>query len=450
MVAETLEQEQRRKEAEQKAAAGINGPFALAASPSQGQQPLGFDQLNPMQQGIAMLFFFLAMLLDPEKLKGMGLDNVFGSILGLDPNKGESFAKWQNSARERNETPDSLARHQDYNKFDFRKADELRRSNVPMADLIRKDGPALLHPDLVARMEKDPKIKDYVQYTLEAAKKNGIDGTLLANQFWQESRFNPRAGSGAGAKGIAQFIDSTGAQYGLRGGDLYDPYKSIDAGARHMKDLTQKFGSQELALAAYNGGGGSVNYVQKSLGKKDISVGDWMGFMADQRARLGVGSSNLWRNQTYDYITKISPAYWSDSQRARAQVAMEKAGLGSKTPEQVATVPAADTSTRVAANTPAKPGAAHQADGKPEEARRTVTASGDLIPNTWGTLRDKAILAFAAVVKPAPSMPESEIKVSAAVAGGTPKTSDDKPEVKTVAKAPEDVKAAPATALAPA
>lgn len=467
MVTETPEQEQKRKEDAAQEAARLSrasGIFGAAADPSSQQgQPLGFDQLNPMQQGLAMLFFFMAMLLDPEKMKGMGLDSMFGSILGLDPNKGETFEKWQGQAREQGQTPDSLAHKQDYNKFDFKKADELRRSNIPMADLIRKDGPALLHPDLVARMEKDPKVKDYVQYTLEAAKRNGLDGTLLANQFWQESRFNPRAGSGAGAKGIAQFIDSTGAQYGLNRSNIYDPYKSIDAGARHMKDLTNKFGSQELALAAYNGGGGSVNYVQKSLGKKDITVGDWMGFMADQRARLGVGSSNLWRNQTFDYIAKISPAYWSDGQRTKAQAAMERAGLSSPGKDERVAQASPDqdnkpTSTPTAATQqppatsppPAKVAAAKEST----ESRTTLTAANQEL----GSWLAKKLPGIASVFTgKAAEQPETITKTDAEPkAAATPKAPEgDKPAATaTVATAtpktpaPEEPKAAPA--LAPA
>jgi hypothetical protein len=52
--------------------------------------------------------------------------------------------------------------------------------------------------------------------------------------------------------GIAQFIPSTAASYGLA--DPYDPLEAIDAEAHMMSDLIRRFGSLQLALAAYNAG----------------------------------------------------------------------------------------------------------------------------------------------------------------------------------------------------
>jgi soluble lytic murein transglycosylase-like protein len=67
-----------------------------------------------------------------------------------------------------------------------------------------------------------------------------------------ESGFDPNAGSPAGAQGIAQFMPSTAAAYGLD--DPYDPVAAIDAQGHLMSDLLGQFGSPELALAAYNAG----------------------------------------------------------------------------------------------------------------------------------------------------------------------------------------------------
>jgi soluble lytic murein transglycosylase-like protein len=67
-----------------------------------------------------------------------------------------------------------------------------------------------------------------------------------------ESNFDPYAGSPAGAQGIAQFMPSTASAYGLR--DPFDPHEAIDAEAHLMSDLIHRFGSPELALAAYNAG----------------------------------------------------------------------------------------------------------------------------------------------------------------------------------------------------
>lgn len=87
---------------------------------------------------------------------------------------------------------------------------------------------------------------------LEAGARWSVPPALLAGQLMAESGFDPNVGSPAGAQGIAQFMPSTAAGYGLR--NPYDPVEAIDAEAHLMSDLLRQFGSPELALAAYNAG----------------------------------------------------------------------------------------------------------------------------------------------------------------------------------------------------
>jgi len=87
---------------------------------------------------------------------------------------------------------------------------------------------------------------------LRSASRWNVSPALLAAQLLAESGFDPGAVSPAGALGIAQFIPSTAASYGLR--DPFDPEASIDAQAHLMSDLLHQFGTAALALAAYNAG----------------------------------------------------------------------------------------------------------------------------------------------------------------------------------------------------
>jgi Transglycosylase SLT domain/D-alanyl-D-alanine carboxypeptidase len=87
---------------------------------------------------------------------------------------------------------------------------------------------------------------------IRAAARWNVSAALLAAQLMAESNFNPYASSPAGAQGIAQFIPSTAAAYGLE--DPFDPDAAIDAQAHLMSDLLGQFGSPQLALAAYNAG----------------------------------------------------------------------------------------------------------------------------------------------------------------------------------------------------
>ncbi len=97
------------------------------------------------------------------------------------------------------------------------------------------EGKVLLHPDLIEKMGTDPKINQYVQWTFDAANRHGLDGNMLANQFWQESRYDPQSHSPAGARGIAQIMPETGRRLGLNSRkEFYDPQTSIETGAKHM------------------------------------------------------------------------------------------------------------------------------------------------------------------------------------------------------------------------
>jgi hypothetical protein len=87
---------------------------------------------------------------------------------------------------------------------------------------------------------------------LRAAARWNVSVALLAAQLMAESNFNPYAASPAGAQGIAQFIPSTAAAYGLR--NPFDPAEAMDAQAHLMSDLLRRFGDPALALAAYNAG----------------------------------------------------------------------------------------------------------------------------------------------------------------------------------------------------
>ena len=57
-------------------------------------------------------------------------------------------------------------------------------------------------------------------------------------------------------RGIAQFMPATAASVGLA--DPFDPEQAIDAQGRLMAQLIAQFGSETLALAAYNAGPGAV------------------------------------------------------------------------------------------------------------------------------------------------------------------------------------------------
>ena len=89
-----------------------------------------------------------------------------------------------------------------------------------------------------------------------AGARHGVDPRLLAAVAQVESGFNPSAVSRAGAQGLMQFMPGTAAGMGI---DPLDPAQAVDGAARYLRQQLDRFGSVELALAAYNAGPGAVS-----------------------------------------------------------------------------------------------------------------------------------------------------------------------------------------------
>jgi hypothetical protein len=102
-----------------------------------------------------------------------------------------------------------------------------------------------------------PTADDICRALEEDAAENGLPVEFFARVIWQESRFNARAVSRAGAQGIAQFMPRTADWHGL--GDPFDPIESLQHSASYLRDLRNKFGNLGLAAAGYNAGPGRVS-----------------------------------------------------------------------------------------------------------------------------------------------------------------------------------------------
>ncbi len=96
----------------------------------------------------------------------------------------------------------------------------------------------------------------YADLFRSAAAKYGVPANLLSAVAQQESGFDPKAVSPAGAQGLMQLMPATARGLGVT--NAFDPVQAVDGAARMLRTLTNRFGSTELALAAYNAGPGAV------------------------------------------------------------------------------------------------------------------------------------------------------------------------------------------------
>jgi soluble lytic murein transglycosylase-like protein len=109
----------------------------------------------------------------------------------------------------------------------------------------------------------------YVSIAQQDATNAGISPDYFVRQINLESGFNPNAISPSGAEGIAQFMPATARGLGI---DPFNPYEALNAAAKYMASYDRMYnGNYAMALAAYNAGGGTVQYAVQSCGSNWIS-----------------------------------------------------------------------------------------------------------------------------------------------------------------------------------
>jgi soluble lytic murein transglycosylase len=155
---------------------------------------------------------------------------------------------------------------------------EFNRS-ISLANGLPKSGETLrlLYPD------------GYRQLICNATATRQTDPLWLHAIIWQESKYNPGIRSGAGARGLMQFIPETARAVGASIGmpdvpvdSLYDPAVSIQLGAAYWSSLMEQLKSPEMALAAYNGGPVNVERWRIKSSDPELFVSD-IGFVETKR-----------------------------------------------------------------------------------------------------------------------------------------------------------------------
>lgn len=97
----------------------------------------------------------------------------------------------------------------------------------------------------------------YDKIIRQAARKHGIDSSLIKAVIRAESDFDKHAVSSKGAQGLMQLMPETAKELEVE--DSFDPKENIHAGVRYLKRQLKNFQNDvSLALAAYNAGENAV------------------------------------------------------------------------------------------------------------------------------------------------------------------------------------------------
>jgi len=122
----------------------------------------------------------------------------------------------------------------------------------------------------------------YAAKVAELSARFDLSPALIEALVWQESRWQQRAVSPVGARGLAQLMPGTAQDLGV---NPNDPFANLEGGARYLREQLDRFdGDVEKALAAYNAGPGRVaaaNGIPR-IRETQTYVASVMGRLSDQ------------------------------------------------------------------------------------------------------------------------------------------------------------------------
>jgi soluble lytic murein transglycosylase-like protein len=130
----------------------------------------------------------------------------------------------------------------------------------------RVPGKASNRSTLLTWLEFAPEVKALQPVLRKAEQATGVDAELLKAIITVESGYKRELVSPKGAIGLMQITPDTGLRYATRAeaaarpmeDHLRDPTLNVMTGARMLADLTRRYGSIAVALAAWNAGEGTV------------------------------------------------------------------------------------------------------------------------------------------------------------------------------------------------
>lgn len=179
---------------------------------------------------------------------------------------------------------------------------EYRKGNMPSCCLLAKNliDMSYPHPKLDNPVYKLAFPLKYEETINKNATLNHLDANLIIALMREESHFNPKAQSGAGAVGLMQILPSTALHVAsikninYQGkSSLLNPQDNIQLGSAYINYLNDKNENMAYTVASYNAGPGAVS---RWKANSDYDIDEFI--------------ENIPYIETQNYVKKVFRSYW--------------------------------------------------------------------------------------------------------------------------------------------
>lgn len=161
------------------------------------------------------------------------------------------------------------------------------------------------------RMDRSGRISPYDDLVKKYADRYDLDWRLIVSQMYQESRFDPKKQSWAGARGLMQLLPRAAREVGIEG-NLYKPENSVNAGVRYLHRmidlLDPKLPMSErirFGLVSYNAGRGHMLDARRLARKQGLSGDIWYDNV--EKAMLMLSQKKYYSKSRFGYVRGAEP-----------------------------------------------------------------------------------------------------------------------------------------------
>jgi len=155
-------------------------------------------------------------------------------------------------------------------------------------------------------------ISKYDDLIKKESKKISWDWRLVSSLIYQESQFNPKSLSWAGAGGLMQIMPATAKELGVK--NTSDPTESVTGGTKYLNIIWKRFEDIEdpeqrikFTMASYNCGHGHVLDAQRFAEKKGLDKTKWDDNVEEMILELSFQENYNDPVIEYGYVRGIEP-----------------------------------------------------------------------------------------------------------------------------------------------